>query len=94
MRSNWLRTFFVGIAAITAVANFSSSVSAGSCLSCPTVYESCALRCGPGLRPAGCPANCKDILRFCHVQCACPKATNKYCWGVARSYDCGCRSSG
>ena len=35
MRSIWLRTFFMGIVAIATVVNFSSSVFAGSCLSCP-----------------------------------------------------------
>ena len=39
MRSNWLRTILDDIAEITAVDNFSIRVSAGSCISCPTVYE-------------------------------------------------------
>jgi hypothetical protein len=92
MRSIWLRTFFTGIVAIAIVVNFSSSVFAGSCLSCPAVYESCALSCGGRpLRRAGCPATCKDVLRLCHVRCSCPSWSNKFCWGVARSYDCGCR---
>jgi hypothetical protein len=34
MRSIWLRTFFMGIAAIAILVNF-SSVFAGSCSSCP-----------------------------------------------------------
>lgn len=95
MRSIWLRTFVKVIAAIIATqVNFSSSAFAGSCLSCPAVYESCALSCGRPLRRAGCPATCKDVLRLCHVRCSCPSESNKFCWGVAGSYDCGCRFPG
>jgi hypothetical protein len=87
-----LRTFATGIVAIAILVNFSSSVLAGSCLSCPSVYKRCAINCGRPLRPGNwqCLVTCKDALRFCHVRCTCPNGTNKSCWGVDRSYDCKC----
>jgi hypothetical protein len=96
MRSISLRTFLVGIVAIAMLVDFGSSVFAASCLACPSVYNHCAESCGRPMRPANwrCLATCKDALRFCHVRCTCPAGTNKYCWGVAGSYDCKCNWPG